>query len=180
VSGNTHSFWAGLASAYLPPRPFEPVGVAFVTGSISAIGFVEAMEHVMPATHPLRKLYVGERPMETVEAAPVNMLLRHGIQSVLNYLRTGDVVQARKLSNGDLNPHLSFVDLAGHGYSVVRATSSDLECEFVCIPRPIVRSTQPDGGPLRYRVLHRTRLWKAGETPQLEQIVLAGDPVLSL
>ena len=32
-----------------------------------------------------------------------------------------------------------------------------------------------DGGPLNYRVVHRTRLWKAGEAPKLEQEILEGD-----
>src|SRR5262249_23490466 len=36
VAGDRHSFWAGLAAKALPPKPFEPVGIAFITGSISA------------------------------------------------------------------------------------------------------------------------------------------------
>src|SRR5205814_4445304 len=35
VSGDRHSFWAGLSAKTLPPKAFEPVGVAFITGSIS-------------------------------------------------------------------------------------------------------------------------------------------------
>lgn len=38
VAGDKHSFWAGYPSEMLPPRPFEPVGVEFVTGSISQQG----------------------------------------------------------------------------------------------------------------------------------------------
>jgi alkaline phosphatase D len=38
VAGDKHSFWAGLTSADLPPRAYDPVGVEFVTGSISAQG----------------------------------------------------------------------------------------------------------------------------------------------
>jgi alkaline phosphatase D len=52
--------------------------------------------------------------------------------------------------------------------------------EFVCIQRPITRSTSPDGGPLQYRVLHRARLWKRGERPRLEQRVIEGAPSLSI
>jgi alkaline phosphatase D len=51
VSGDRHSFWAGLMAKALPPAPFEPVGVAFITGSISAAGLVEAFEHRFPASH---------------------------------------------------------------------------------------------------------------------------------
>ena len=180
VSGNTHSFWAGLAGAYLPPRKFEPVGAAFVTGSISAIGFVEGMEHYLAPTHPLRKLYVAEQSGNAKSEPPVNMLLRHGVRSVLAYLQAGDVTQARTLSNRELAPHLSFVDLGGHGYSIVHVTSDALECEFVCIPRPIERAVTPDGGPLLYRIAHRVPLWKDGESPRLDQRVLEGNPQLSL
>jgi alkaline phosphatase D len=45
VCGDRHGFWAGLAAKSLPPAPFAPVGVAFVTGSISAPGILEALEH---------------------------------------------------------------------------------------------------------------------------------------
>jgi len=49
---------------------------------------------------------------------------------------------------------------------------------FVCIPRPLERADE-DGGPLRYRVAHRARLWKPGERPRLEQRILS-DPGLAL
>jgi alkaline phosphatase D len=48
VSGDRHSFWAGLSAKALPPLAFEPVGVAFITGSVSAPGIVEAYEHRFP------------------------------------------------------------------------------------------------------------------------------------
>lgn len=44
-----------------------------------------------------------------------------------------------------------FVDMGGHGYSVVHAAADRLETEFICLPRPIVRQDQPDGGPILYR-----------------------------
>jgi alkaline phosphatase D len=177
VAGDRHSFWAGLAAKALPPASFEPVGVAFVTGSISAPGMVEALEYNLPKDHPLRGLYVGssDHPQPTV-----NMLLRHGVRSCLEYARSGDVEKARALSNPDLSPHVSFVDMGGHGYSVVRASSDAFETEFVCIPRPVERSASEDGGPLNYRVRSRARLWKKGEAPKLEVKVLEGDPKLSL
>ena len=55
-----------------------------------------------------------------------------------------------------------------------------METEFVCIPRPIERIDRPDGGPLKYRVLHRARLWRRGESPKLECEVLEGDPLYSI
>jgi alkaline phosphatase D len=55
-----------------------------------------------------------------------------------------------------------------------------MRTEFVCIPRPITRSDRPDGGPLRYRVVHTASLWKPGERPLLRQQVTEGDPGLSI
>lgn len=173
VAGDRHSFWAGLAAKSLPPRPFDPVGVAFVTGSISAPGIVEALEYNLPKDHPLRSLFVGNGPT-------MNMLLRHGVRSCLEYAASGDVAKARALSNADLSPHVSFVDMGGHGYSVVCARTDSLETEFVCIPRPVERSQQPDGGPLNYRVRARADLWKTGDVPRLKVEILEGDPKLSI
>ncbi len=62
-----------------------------------------------------------------------------------------------------------------------RARTRDaLECEFVCIPRPIERATTPDGGPVRYRVVHRAPLWKSSEQPRIERRIVSGHPALSL
>ena len=78
VSGDRHSFWAGLAARALPPEAFEPVGAAFITGSLSAPGLVEALEHNLPKDHPLRALYLTDVPGEERPRPAVNMLLRHG------------------------------------------------------------------------------------------------------
>jgi hypothetical protein len=65
----------------------------------------------------------------------------------------------RALSKPDVSPHVSVVDMGGHGYSVVRVTSESFETEFVCIPRPLERSERADGGPSRiYRIQSRTLL----------------------
>jgi len=179
VAGDRHSFWAGWAAKTLPPQGFEPVGVVFVTGSISAPGLVEALEHKLPHDHPLRPLYLADRPDGKPQPA-VNILLRHGVRACLEYHRTGDIERARRLSNPQLSPHLAFLDMGGHGYATVRVTGNALETEFVCIPRPLERVDRPDGGPLSYRVVHRAPLWRRGETPTLEQRVLEGNPQLSL
>ena len=95
------------------------------------------------------------RPQPTL-----NLLLRHGVRSCLEYAQSGDIAKARAVSNPDLSPHLSFVDMGGHGYAVVRVTSDAFETEFVCIPRPIERSDRQDGGPLAYRAKSHTALWR--------------------
>jgi len=107
-------------------------------------------------------------------------LLKHGVRSSLEYAKSGDLQKARALSNPDLSPHLSFVDMGGHGYAVVHVTSDSFEAEFVCIPRPIERSERADGGPLLYRTRHRASLWRKGETPRLELQILEGDPRFSV
>ena len=179
VAGDRHSFWAGLAAKALPPQKFEPVGIAFVTGSISAPGLVESLEHKFSKTHPLRALFLADRGGAKPEAA-VNMLLRHGVRSCLEYAKTGDLAKANALRNPDNAPHLAFVDMGGHGYTVVRAGAEMFETEFVCIERPLERSEAAEGTPLRYRVVHRARRWNAGETPTLERRVIEGDPRLSI
>jgi len=83
VAGDRHSFWAGLAAKSLPPKPFEPVGIAFVTGSISAPGLVEAFEHVFPKDHPMHLFFVGHGPADIAPQPMINLLLRHGVKSCL-------------------------------------------------------------------------------------------------
>jgi alkaline phosphatase D len=180
VAGDRHSFWAGLAAKTLPPKAFVPVGIAFVTGSISAPGLVEALEHILPKGHLLRALYLGQGPDDKAPQSTVNLLIRHGVRSCLEYARSGDMARARALSNPELSPHLSFVDMGGHGYSVVHATREFIETEFVCIPRPLERSERPDGGDLRYRVRFRSNLWESGQSPRLEMKILEGDPKFSV
>ena len=169
-----------MATDALPPKLFDPVGVEFVVGSISSPGTLEAAEHRLKSDAPLRGMYLADRPGASKPEPTINMLVRHGVRSALEYANSGDIEKARALSNRDLSPHLPFVDLGGHGYATVRVTSDVLETEFVCLPRPIARSTSPDGSPLEYRVLHRARLWKHGESPHLEQQVFEGAPKLSV
>jgi alkaline phosphatase D len=181
VCGDKHSFWAGLASKSLPPQPFEPVGITFVGGSITTPGGLEAMENSKALKNdPLRALFLGQGPADTKPQPTINMLLRHGVRSCLEYSKSGDVAKARQLSNKSMSPHLTFVDVGGHGYAVVHATPTALETEFVCIPRPVSRIDSPDGGPIRYRVRNRTPLWRAGETPKLETKVVEGEAPFSV
>jgi alkaline phosphatase D len=179
VSGDLHSFWAGYAAAELPPGKFEPVGLSFVGASLTSPGPMEANEHNLKKDNPLRSLFLADKPGQEKPDWTFNMLLRHGVRSCLEYAKNFDLERARSLSNPDLAPHLEFVDLGGHGYAKVRLSADAMRTEFVCIPRPITRSEKPDGGPLRYRVLHTAALWKSGERPQLKTSVLEGDPGLS-
>jgi alkaline phosphatase D len=177
VSGDRHSFWAGYAAPRLPPKAFEPVGLSFITGSISSPGMGEAVEFYKD--FPLLPLFVRKREGAAPEHT-INLTLKRGVRAALEYAASGDIEKARAATNPDVAPHVAFVDMAGHGYAVVTAGPEAIETEFVCIVRPIARATTPDGGPLRYRVTHRAEMWRAGARPKLEQRVIEGDPRLSV
>jgi alkaline phosphatase D len=179
VSGDRHSFWAGYAAPSLPPAKFEPVGISFVGASLASAGTMEALEHGLPKDNPLRALFLADRPSGPPDWTH-NMLLKHGVLSCLEYAKSFDLERARSLSNPDLAPHLEFVDLGGHGYAKVQVSAAEMRTEFVCIPRPITRSERPDGGPIRYRVVHTAALWKSGERPRLKTSVLEGDVGLAI
>lgn len=178
VAGDKHAFWAGYPSKTLPPKAFDPVGVEFVTGSISAQTFGE-VQTLAARERPMRPFYLHDWPDGSTECA-FGMTLMHGVRSTLTLHETSDAAQARAARNPELAPHLKFMDFAGHGYSTVRATADELVTEFVCIPIPHERSETEDGGPLRYRVAHRVSLWGPGERPDLKQAVLEGDPGLAI
>jgi alkaline phosphatase D len=177
VSGDRHSFWAGYAAPRLPPAGFDPVGLSFITGSVSAPGTGEAVEFYKD--FPLLPLFV-RKPEGGAPEHTINLTVKRGVRSALEYAASGDIDKARALTNPDVAPHLEFVDMAGHGYSVVTAGPEAIETEFVCIVRPVTRATTPDGGPLRYRVTHSAKLWQAGTAPKLEQTLLEGDAKLSI
>jgi alkaline phosphatase D len=128
----------------------------------------------------LRALFLADRPEGGKPEWTYNLLLRHGVRSCLEYAKSFDLKRALALSNRELAPHLEFVDLGGHGYAKVRLTGGEMRTEFVCIPRPVNRSSSPDGGPLRYRVALTAKLWRAGERPRLEPEVLEGKVGLSI
>jgi alkaline phosphatase D len=174
IAGDRHSFQAGLVSASLPPQRFEPLIAEFITGSVSAPGLFEAAEYGLPKDHPLRAIYVYKPSPEALAQPAMNVSLMHGVRASLALQRTGDARQALAERNPELAPHLSFVDVGGHGYSVVRATADELEVEFVCIPRPLERSGHANGGPLAYRVTHRVKRWGHGAAPRLERTSLEG------
>jgi alkaline phosphatase D len=180
VSGDRHSFWAGYATSELPPGKFDPVGLSFVGASLSSAGTMEANEHNLSKTDPLRPLFLADRPNGAKPDWTFNMLLKHGVRACLEYAKSFDLKRARSLSNPDLAPHLEFVDLGGHGYAKVQLSADEMRTEFVCIPRPIARSERPHGGPIRYRVLHTAALWKSGDRPRLKTSVLEGDAGLSI
>lgn len=175
VVGDRHSFQAGVLSESLPPREFNPVAAEFITGSISAPGGAEAWEYGMKKDYPLRPLYLYQATADSPLLPAYNLTLMHGVQSAFALQKTGDLKKAAEARNPDNAPHLSFMDMSGHGYSTVRASDKEIEVEFVCIPRPLERSDRADGGELRYRVTHRVKLWQSHEEPKLLRVKKKGD-----
>ena len=96
VSGDRHAFWAGYAAAHLPPRKFEPVGLSFVGASMISPGAMEAFEHGLRKDHPLRALFLADRPGGGKPEWTYNMLLRHGVRSCLEYAKSFDLKRARR------------------------------------------------------------------------------------
>jgi alkaline phosphatase D len=156
----------------LPPQPFTPVGAEFVTGSISAPGLAEAARHVTK-DNPLRSIYVHE-PAGGPPGPAINCSLMYGVRASLALARTNDLQAAVAERNPDAAPQLAFADVGGHGYAVVNAGSDRLDVEFVCIPAPLVRSPELNGGPLTYRVAHQVKRWNPGEAPQIRRTTVEG------
>jgi alkaline phosphatase D len=184
LGGDRHAFSAGRISTSLPPRPFEPVGIEFIVGSISAPGLFEAATHKIGKSDPLRPLFLHDPPAPAAPEPAINFTLRHGVRASLELQRTHDREKALALHNPEVAPHLDFVDLGGHGYAVVRASADDLEVEFVCVVRPLERSDRPDGGPLAYRVAHRVARWdprsSPATAPRLQRARVEGELPLSV
>jgi len=180
VVGDRHSFQAGVLSEALPPKEFKPVAAEFITGSVSAPGGAEAAEYNMAKDHPLRPIYLHQASPDSPLSPAINLSLMHGVRAALALQKTGDVKQALAARNPAHAPHLSFIDLGGHGYTTVRAATAEIEVEFVCIPRPVERSDRTDGGDLKYRVAHRVKRWKSGEAPELLRAKTEGElPLIS-
>ncbi len=168
VVGDKHAFQAGVLSETLPPKEFKPVAAEFVTGSISAPGMVESLEFNLKKDSAFYPLYLYQASPTAPVRPAINLALMHGVRAAFELQKTGDLKQAVAAAGNPANaPHLSFMDMSGHGYSTVRASAAEIEVEFVCIPRPIERSDRADGGDLRYRVTHTVKRWKSGETPEL-------------
>src|SRR5262249_56622455 len=81
VSGDRHAFWAGYATAELPPGKFEPVGLSFVGASLTSPGAMEAHEHNLPKDAPLRALFLADKADGAKPDCTFNMLLKHGVLS---------------------------------------------------------------------------------------------------
>ena len=108
VSGDRHST-GRLCRLAVPPAKFEPVGISFVSASLASPGTMEAYEHRLPKDHPLRSLFLADRPAGKPEWT-YTMLLKHGVRSCIEYAKSSDLKRAHAVSNPKF-PHLEFVDI---------------------------------------------------------------------
>ena len=175
LAGDRHSFYAGWLAASLPPKPFAPVGLEFVTGSISAPTLAEAFDHSMTPDKPWAAIYRQPSTPGRPGLAAINLTARRGVKASLAMQRGADPAAIAAAANPEVAPNLDLMDCGGHGYVVITAHDSFLDAELVCIPRPIERALTADGGPLRYRVSYRSAVWKPGETPSLRRTAAHGD-----
>ena len=60
LAGDRHAFTAGVLSKSLPPKPYDPMAIEFITGSISAPGIFEAFEYGLPKDDPLRPIFIHQ------------------------------------------------------------------------------------------------------------------------
>src|SRR4030095_1542135 len=98
VAGDRHAFHAGLASKALPPKKYEPLGVEFITGSISQQTLFEVLEVTMAKDHPMRVLHLIDQPDGKVIPS-MNITPMHGVLSTLKLKETGDMKEARSVPN---------------------------------------------------------------------------------
>jgi alkaline phosphatase D len=175
LAGDRHSFYAGWLAASLPPKPFAPVGLEFVTGSISAPTLAEAFDHSMTPDKPWAAIYRQPSADGQAGLATINLTARRGVKASLAMQRGADPAAIAAAANPEVAPNLDLMDCGGHGYVVIAAHESFLDAELVCIPRPIERALSADGGALRYRVSYRAPIWKPGEPPVLRRTATQGD-----
>ena len=105
VSGDRHSFWAGYAAARAcHPASSSRSGMSFVGASLASPGAMEAYEHSLPKDHPLRSLFLADRPDGAKPEWTYNMLLKHGVRSCLEYAKSFDLKRARAAFQSETFP----------------------------------------------------------------------------
>jgi len=120
VSGNSHSFVAGLAAPALPPQPFEACWCSVCRGTISSTTAIEYLEQTLPSDHPLRPLYLVATTGRSNLSSNVQYVGRNtGFAPAWNIKRRRCVCAAAgRLSNAALAPHLCrlWIVSDGHGF----------------------------------------------------------------
>ena len=98
ISDDRHSFWAGYAAPKLPPAGFDPVGLSFITGSISAPGLPSGrILEGLPAASAICAQDAGCRARS--DDQPDGQARR---AAALEYSASGDITKARAATNPDV------------------------------------------------------------------------------
>jgi alkaline phosphatase D len=113
IAGDRHAFLAGVVSPDLPPKPFEPAGVEFVVGSISAPGLAEAARYAVTRDNSLRPIYVHDPAGGGPPGPACNVAVLYGVRASLELARTRDLAAAVAARNPELAPEFAFADLGG-------------------------------------------------------------------
>lgn len=174
LAGDRHAFFAGELSRELPPAPFLPVGVEFVTCAMSACGFGESAVHDIAPNHPLSSLYVHQAG-DARDPAALNISARYGVSASMAWTASDSVTSILDHANAEVAPHLSFVDLAAFGYSLVTVEESEVTVTFVCLSLPRERILEPPGGIPAYEVTHGVKAWAANDRPRITRISSRGE-----
>ena len=149
-------FGRSRSAKSLPPKKFEPVG----TWLLSPAPF-QPREDGKPINITSQKTsrFVpfgldkapgsGPQPM-------INMLLRHGVRSCLEYVKTGDISKAGEQSNPQMSPHLSFLSIrAGTGMQWCASAKMTWRLNLSASSAPSIDTLNRTTAPLNYRVRFR-------------------------
>ncbi len=123
-------------------------------------GLAEVQERTLPHDNPLRPFYVHDRPDGSLQCA-FNTTILHGVRAALALRDTDDPARATRMSRRT-SPSRTGADTAIPRCALLRANWKPSSCAFRA------RWNAPgneDGGPLRYRAVHRVALWAPGERP---------------
>ena len=184
VAGDRHSFWAGLAAKSLAAQAVRAGRHRLRHRlDLGARPRSRRTSTAIPKDDPIASaLSVGQGPGGCAARNPRSICCCATASSPASSTRnSGDLAKARALSNPDLSPHVSFVDMGGHGYAVV--TRHEHRTSRPSSSASRARSsaaTDADGGPLRYRSKQRANLWAKGETPKLDVKIFEGDAKFSI
>ena len=165
----------------LPPGKFEPVGLSFVGASLSSAGAMEAHEHApeglsIPAAVPRRPAGRGEARLDLQYAPEARRPLVPRICQELRPRARRGRCPTRILRRTSSSSIWAAMATRRFGLRAMRCGPSS------SASRGRSRAaTRPDGGPIRYRIVHTCEIVGALASARSSvQQVLEGDPGLSV
>ena len=121
VSGDRHSFWAGLAAKALPPAAVRAGRRRASSPARSrAPGWSRRYEHRLPQGPSAARALHGRPAGRRSRSRRSTCCSATACARASSMPATGDLRRRARCRNPDLAPHLRFVDMGGHGYATVR------------------------------------------------------------